>query len=157
MGRPTSEFVTERNQKLLLAFDSGVTSTLSLALQFDISETYVDLILRENGRIQNGTRRRRQTLDERRPLSNMTAALGFLIDETVNKAILEGRSVNNESLGFNAQRFSAMRRGLHPFNIIELEKIAAWMKIPVSQLMEQAEEKVAACSATGKSIGKSAG
>lgn len=155
MARPMNPEVAERNARLIDDVKSGrMTSSNDLALRYGISVNHVNSIIYKEGLAGRDNRRKRVTMEERRPYSNLCAAIGALISQAVLDAEHGGRPIHAGAFGWNAMRWTAMKRGVYPFTILDLETIAKWMNIPVSELMRRAEQRVAACSLnTGSSAG----
>jgi hypothetical protein len=142
MSRPPSAYVAERNARLIADFKAGITSSMELSLRHGIGEAYVDRLLRQAGLVSRSNRRRRVSVEVRKPLSNLCAAVGAVLEHAILEVELEGgRRPTGEDFNWNVAMHRNILRGLHPITLLDLEKIARWMKIPVSELLRRAENR----------------
>ena len=110
-----------------------------IAVHVGCNPSTVQSVLRAAGRTHRDNKRTRVPDAELPRISNLCVALGSVMEDYIRTHRDPASSPSQVARPLLLNR---MRTGLHDFTMRELERIAAWMNVPVSDLMRAAEQRV---------------
>ncbi len=139
MPRIASQETVEHYAKIVqMRLDYPHLGDREIAARSFCSESTVTHACAAAGVISNDQRRVRLKDHERTTISNFCTALGHVMAEHINQ-----RGPNSyKELTVNKHMINQMTTGLHDFTTLQIEAIAAWMRVPISTLMRMAEERM---------------
>lgn len=142
MSHPPFPHLVERNQKLVAAYNANPdTPRADLARRFGMTPQAVDRTLREAG-VEKTGRRRRLAAHELRPISNLHAALGRLLEEELKKTRPGSLTEHaHQSEVGSPMRLSALLAGLQDITLGELQRLAEYLRTTPAALLAAATDR----------------
>jgi len=150
MSRTPDPSVAERNQQLIEFHSANPTASYELMCRkFGMSNALVYAVLSKAGRVGRDLRPtpREKTVDQK-AISNFHVLLGAEVSRFLNECNLARQVVEGidegalaRQIGMSKAYFNKLKIGLHDPTLYQLEKIAEWMSLPLSELISRIEQK----------------
>lgn len=136
MARIASPKTQERHQAIIRMREQFPNlSNHEIGVRVGVSaSTVTSVCARMMGNQERSKRRPRLPDNLQTTKSNLCVAIGVIFGEHIRHARTKPDLVTT-----NAYLINKMTSGLHDFTTLELERIASWMNLPVSELIRAAE------------------
>lgn len=120
-------------------------SNAEIGERLGVSGSTVSAVCSEAGIISSASRRARVPDAERARQSDLCVALGAVMADYHRQ-----HRVPFDAVALNTGLVNRMLTGLHSFTMLELERIAAWMDTPVSEMLRMAELRLVSLGSIGR-------
>lgn len=147
MARTVSPQTAERHQAIVqMRTNFPLMTNAEIGERLGVSSSTVNSVCSAAGAVSDGYRRRRASDADRARRSDFCVALGAVMADYQRQS-----RASYDAVAMNTNLVNRMVTGLHSFTMLELERIAAWMTIPVSEMMRLAEQRLISLGTIGRS------
>lgn len=146
MARTVNPETANRHAEIVrMRTDYPNLSNAEIGERLGVSGSTVSSICSAAGAISSASRRARVPDAERARQSDLCVALGAVMADYHRQF-----RVNYDAVSLNKGLVNRMLTGLHSFTMLELERIAAWMNTPVSEVLRLAELRLVSLGSIGQ-------